>query len=90
MTDEDSGISARGLWGIAWSLGLLAGVCWFTAAKLMDAPHPITRELGLWLAAAVTSTVFSAACAVLCGLKETAQRVGAPTKAGQADPGRQL
>jgi len=78
MVDGDSGISARGLRGIAWSLGLLAGVAWFTAAKLMGAPHPITRELGLWLAAAVTSTIFSAACAVLCGVKEAAQRVRPP------------
>jgi len=78
MVDGDSGISARGLRGIAWSLGLLAGVAWFTAAKLMGAPHPITRELGLWLAAAVTSTIFSAACAVLCGVKGAAQRVRPP------------
>ena len=78
MVDGDSGISARRLRGIAWSLGLLAGVAWFTAAKLMGAPHPITRELGLWLAAAVTSTIFSAACAVLCGVKGAAQRVRPP------------
>jgi len=83
MVDEDSGLSARSLWGIAWSLGVLAGVSWFTTAKLMGVPHPITRELGLWLAAAVTSTVFSAACAVLCGVKEASQRVPAPETANR-------
>ena len=78
MAIEDAGIPARGLWGIAWALGVVAGVSWLTAAKLMDVPHPITRELGLWLGAAVMSTVFSAACAVLCGVKEAVQRAAAP------------
>ena len=65
MTLEDDGITARGLWGIAWALAVLAGIAWFTAASLMDEPHPITRSLGLWLGTAVVSTVFSGACAVL-------------------------
>ena len=40
----------------------------------MDHPHPISRELGLWLGVAAMSTVFSAACAVLCGVKGAADR----------------
>jgi hypothetical protein len=83
MADEDPGLSARGLQGIAWALGVFAGVSWLAAANLMDAPHPITRALGFWLAAAVISTVFSAACAVLCGVKEAAQRLAAPDRADQ-------
>lgn len=74
MAVEDAGLTAHGLRVIAWALGVLAGVSWFTVAWLMDAPDPITHELGLWLGAAVTSTAFSAACAVLCGVKEAAQR----------------
>jgi hypothetical protein len=79
MSVEDDGITARGLWGIAWVLAVIAGIAWVTAATLMDEPHPITRELGLWLAVAAVTTVFSAACAVLCGVKGAAERLSART-----------
>lgn len=75
MTDAyDSGISERGLWGLAWGLGALAAIAWFTSASLMDRRPAIDRELGLWLGVAVMATVFSAACAVLCGVKNAVSR----------------
>lgn len=79
MSVEDDGITARGLWSLAWVLAVVAGISWFTTASLMDEPRPIDRELGLWLAAAVVATVFSAACAVLCGVKGAAERLSART-----------
>ena len=74
MQAEDDGFTAHGLRGIAWALGVLAGISWFAAASLMSHPHPISRDLGLWLGVAAMSTVFSAACAVLCGVKGVADR----------------
>ena len=66
---DDGGLTERGLWGISWGLGVLASVAWFTSASLMDRRPALDRELGLWLGVAVMATVFSAACAVLCGVK---------------------
>lgn len=42
---EDNGFTASELWGIAWALGVLAGIAWVRAAFLMDHPHPMSREI---------------------------------------------
>ena len=82
MMIDEAGLTAR-VAGHRMDIGCACRRGMGTSAKLMAAPHPITRELGLWLGVAVMSTVFSAACAVLCGVKEAAERAAARVRTRQ-------
>jgi uncharacterized membrane protein len=67
----DNRFPSDNLWGLSCGLGIVGLMAWIYAI------HHVTwdsREVAV-LAVAVTCTVFSAACAVLVGLKSTEARI---------------
>ncbi len=72
---DDDGFGPAGWRGVAFALALIAIVCWIVFALSVgdDAKDPSAPWF--WMAVAVSSTVFSAACAVLSAVKTLEERL---------------
>ena len=71
----DSGPSARGLWATSWLLGLVAAGCLIRLLTYAASDVNVQPELFVWLLVGAIAAVFSAACAVLAGIKNAEHRL---------------
>lgn len=74
---SDDGLTIGALWAFAWGLGLVTVVC---LIRVMSYPEPegdvpTPRGIFAWAMAGCVAAVFSAACAVLTGLKAAERRL---------------
>jgi hypothetical protein len=75
---HDDGFGPAGWSAVAFALGCVALVCWIAFAVLLgDENLQPSATPWLWMAGAVSLTVFSAACAVLSALKAMEERLAA-------------
>jgi len=79
MSDDlgDDGFDPSTLWGLSWFLGLGATVCAVRLAMYAADGQSVQSEHFVWLIVGVLAGVFSAACAVLAGLKAAERRLAA-------------
>lgn len=71
----DDGPSISQLWGVAWLLGISGLAGWAYLIAQLGGADGWSSEAGAALALAVTSTVFSACCTLLVGVKSTELRL---------------
>jgi hypothetical protein len=79
MSDDlgDDGFDSSTLWGLAWFLAIGALVCVVRLATYAADGVGVQSEHFVWLIVGVLAGVFSAACAVLAGLKAAERRLAA-------------
>ena len=77
MSDDlyDGGPSARGLWGISWVLGLVAVGSLVRLVSYAADTGRAESEAFVWVLLGTIAAVFSAACAVLVGVKNAEYRL---------------
>lgn len=77
MTDDlyDGGLSARGLWLTSWLLGVIAVGSLVRLLAYAGDASDVQAEALVWVLLGAIAAAFSAACAVLAGVKETEHRL---------------
>ena len=74
---RDDGLSLGQLWGTAWVLGLISVGSLVRLAQYAAETSRIQTEFLVWAGVAAVSGAFSAACAVLVGLRAVEARLSA-------------
>ena len=89
MSDEqdarDFGPSWQQFTGLAWILALAAFACLIRLLAYTDDGTDLRVEMLAWLLGGVICAVFSAACAVLVGIKQAEVRLAARATASPVD-----
>jgi hypothetical protein len=79
VDQNEVGLSVADYWRVAaYLFGFIAAVCWVAFALLLGDPErPVSPAPWLWMAGAVSLTVFSAASAVINAVKSLEARLRA-------------
>lgn len=72
---DDDGFGPAGWRGVSCALAVVAIVCWIAFAVNVGDETKDPSTPWFWMAGAVSSTVFSAACAVLSAVKAVEERL---------------
>jgi hypothetical protein len=78
----DDGVDTNGLRAIAWVLGLVAAGSFVRLLVYAGDGTPVQTELFVWVLLGMVSSVFSASCAVLVGVKSAELRLARQAKVG--------
>jgi hypothetical protein len=76
----DDGIDPDGLRALAWILGLVAAGSFVRLLVYARDGTPVQTELFVWVLLGMMSSVFSASCAVLVGVKSAERRLARQAK----------